>query len=192
MPNWPSAVTKILALLLCLAAAAPVSAVEPPGEVSVREARLLRQNDQYALDAEIDYPLPPAVREALSNGVAIAWVVQLKLKRARRLLWDETVLNERVYYRMRYHALSKLYQVRQDSTGTPRYFATLDAAVQALGRIRQLNIAPAGRILLGVPYQASLRAYLDFEALPLPLRSVAYLQPQWHLDSAWYRWTFAE
>lgn len=161
-------------------------------EFTVLDARLLRQKDSYSLNADIDYRLPPAVREALGNSVPISLVVQLKVRRDRRLLWDETVLNEYVRYRLRYHALSKLYQIQQEGSGSVRNFATLDAAVQALGSIRQLSIVSAERFMLGITYKASLRAYLDFEALPLPLRSVAYLNPQWHLDSPWFRWTFAE
>lgn len=181
---------KWLALALWLAC--PALAWAETGEFSVREARLLRQNDNYVLHADIDYHLPLAVREALDNSVPITLVVQLKVKRDRRLMWDETVLNEWIRYRLRYHALSKLYQVQQEGSGTPRNFATLDAAIQALGSIRQLSIAPADRIMLGITYKAGLRAYLDFEALPLPLRSVAYLKPEWQLDSPWYQWTFAE
>lgn len=193
---------RLCALTLWLAGAL---AWAGPDEFTVQEARLKRQGEDYVLHADINYRLPPAVQEALGNSVPITLVVELKVQRGRRLLWDEAVLKEQLRYRLRYHALSKLYQVeacplrlrlgagsepcRRDSGN---HFATLDAAVQALGSIRELNLAPADRFMLGITYKARLRAYLDFEALPLPLRSVAYLKPQWHLDSPWYRWTFAE
>lgn len=179
----------LLALALLLSATLVCAGAD---EFTVREARLLRQNDSYSLDADIDYRLPPAVREALGNSVPIVLVVQLKVRRDRRLMWDETVLNEYVRYRLRYHALNKQYQIQQEGSGSPRNFATLDAAIQSLGAIRQLAIASADRFMLGITYKANLRTYLDFEALPLPLRAVAYLNPQWHLDSPWHRWTFAE
>lgn len=160
------------------------------GGFDVRQARLLRQADAYIIDADIDYQLPPAVQEALANNVPITLVVELKVQRTRRLQWDETVLDEKLRYRLRYHALSKRYQVQLLSAGNPRSLPTLEAAVHALGSIREFNIAAADRFMLGVLYKARLRAYLDFEALPLPLRAVAYLNPQWHLDSPWYRWSF--
>lgn len=182
-------IKPVFALILCLSAGL---AWAGSNELTVQEARLTLQDDSYVLHADIDYRLPLAVQEALSNSVPITLVVELKVLRARRMLWDETVLKEQLRYRLRYHALSKLYQVQQEGSGSPHNFATLDAAVQALGSIRELSIAPADRFMLGVAYKAQLRAYLDFEALPLPLRSVAYLKPQWHLDSPWYRWTFTE
>ncbi|MCI0653725.1 MAG: DUF4390 domain-containing protein [Methylococcaceae bacterium] len=30
---------------------------------------------------------------------------------------------------------------------------------------------------------------LDIESLPLPLRSIAYLIPQWHISSGWHTWS---
>nr|WP_054773871.1 DUF4390 domain-containing protein [Methylogaea oryzae] len=137
-------------------------------EFTVLDARLQLQKDGYSLSADIDYRLPPAVREALGNSVPITLVVQLKVKRERRLLWEETVLNEYVRYRLRYHALSKLYQIQQEGIGGSRNFATLDAAVQALGSIRQLSIASADRFMLGITYKAGVRA--TWISKPCPCR----------------------
>ena len=37
-------------------------------------------------------------------------------------------------------------------------------------------------------YEGALRAWLDIEALPAPLRLLAYLSDDWPLTSEWYTW----
>jgi hypothetical protein len=37
-------------------------------------------------------------------------------------------------------------------------------------------------------YDAILRFKLDIESLPLPLRLVAYLSPEWYLETEPYQW----
>jgi hypothetical protein len=37
-------------------------------------------------------------------------------------------------------------------------------------------------------YEGALRARLDIEALPAPLRVFAYLSDDWRLTSEWYTW----
>jgi hypothetical protein len=37
-------------------------------------------------------------------------------------------------------------------------------------------------------YRGRLRARLDIEALPSPLRPLAYVSPSWHSTGEWYEW----
>ncbi len=69
-----------------------------------------------------------------------------------------------------------------------RTFATRDAAIGAIGEVRQLPVVAASALEPGRPYLLSLRAALDIEALPLPLRPRAYLSQDWNLSSEWSRW----
>lgn len=39
-----------------------------------------------------------------------------------------------------------------------------------------------------VAYQVHMKAELDIEELPLPLRPIAYLRPAWKLGSSWTKW----
>ena len=40
-------------------------------------------------------------------------------------------------------------------------------------------------------YTLAIRAKLDIEALPAPLRPVAYVSPSWRMSSGWYEWNLA-
>ena len=41
-------------------------------------------------------------------------------------------------------------------------------------------------------YLVRMRAHLDIETLPAPLRPVAYTSPSWHLNSGWTTWTITQ
>lgn len=177
--------------LLCLLLPARGGAMAADAFNIVR-GELLKQDKGYALRADVDYHFTAPVLKALRNGVPLALVAQVRVMRPRRWWPDGTLTEERLHYRLRYHALAKQYQVRAGESGVQQNFVSLAAALGALGRIRHPLGLKAGQILLGQNYPAQLRVFLDLEELPLPLRAVAYFTPRWHLESAWHSWTYAE
>ena len=67
---------------------------------------------------------------------------------------------------------------------------TQQEALKSLGSLNDLrltltNVAPADN------YSVDVRASLDIEALPTPLRPVAYTSFAWHLNSGWTTWKVA-
>ena len=182
----------LLALgLLCLLLPARGGAATADFFTIVR-AELLKQDQSYALRADVDYHFTEPVLKALRNGVPLTLVAQLQIMRPRRLWPDTTLTEERLRYQLRYHALAKLYQVQTEESGAQQNFVSLPAALAALGRIRHPLDLKAAQIFLGQNYPVRLRVFLDLEELPIPLRTVAYFTPRWHLRSAWHSWTYAE
>lgn len=147
---------------------------------------------KYVLNADIDYQFSPRANDALKHGVPLTLVVKIRVNRYRRLIWNKTIFSENMIYRLSYHALRKRYRVYDDSQGAHRYFVTLQSAVEAMGQIRDLPVLIPGDVESGTEYDAKIKVFLDIESLPLPLRSIAYLIPQWHISSGWYKWRLDE
>ena len=61
-------------------------------------------------------------------------------------------------------------------------------AVEALGTIADFPLLDAYLLEGEKHYMLYVRARLDIEALPSPLRPLAYLSSLWRLESEWYRW----
>jgi hypothetical protein len=93
------------------------------------------------------------------------------------------LVDRRLRSTLRYHPLSGLYQLHQLDSDHVQQFATREAAVQALGTLRDLALLPLRQLTPGRSYEVRLETYLDLEALPLPLRPLAMLTPSWHLES---------
>ncbi|CAL1238934.1 DUF4390 domain-containing protein [Candidatus Methylocalor cossyra] len=157
----------------------------------VLKAELVPATHDYLLNAEVDYQFSEAVIEALEHGVPLTLVIRFKVHRHRDYWLDETVFSESRRLRIRFHPLAKSFQILPEASGIPQNFASFAAMLDALGSIRGWRVLPRELIEPGQEYWASLAVHLDIEALPLPLRPVAYVSPSWYLSSPWFRWRIA-
>ncbi len=166
-----------LALWAGLAAAA---------EIAVREASVEVVNGMYTVGAGIDYRFSPEVLGALDSGIRLTMLVEVEIRQARRFVWDTAVARVVRSYRLQRHELAKQYVVEDTTSGQRRNFPTLDAAIAALGHGAPIPVVDRAQLQEGATYYARLRASLDIDALPAPLRPVAFLSPSWRLSSDWY------
>lgn len=143
------------------------------------------EDGMYQLDAAIQYRLTDQVLEALRNGVRLTLLVHVQVRREGAWIWQDDAYAARLRFSIHYHALASLYQVEDIYHDTREDFATLNAALGHLGRIHDLPLLAPERLAPGSEYQARLKASLDVDSLPLPLRPVAYLSPSWNLSSDW-------
>jgi hypothetical protein len=157
----------------------------------VMRAELVPLDDQYVLNADIDYRFSDPAIDALKNGVPLTLVLRVKIYRDSAFWWSRAEVNERREFRVRYHSLTKLFQLVQEESGALHNFVSFNALLEYMGAIRGLPVVPAERIHHGERYRARVAVDLDIESLPLPLRPVAYVTPAWYLSSPWYRWSFA-
>ena len=146
------------------------------------------EDDVVFLNARIDYALSPEAVEALESGVPLTMVVDIEVHRDRRWWWDKKVAALQQRYQLLYHALSNQYIVRNLNSGAQRSFPERGAAQAALGDIEALPMLDRNLLDPQAGYWARIRASLDIEALPAPMRPLAYISSEWRLDSNWYSW----
>lgn len=156
--------------------------------VVVKNAEIVVQNDSYALSADIDYRLSARAKEALQNGVPLYWDIHIKTLQHRDYFWDLTLINTNIRYRIQYHALLNMYRVRNEGSGELYNFSTLSAAQDSMSTIRDFRVLDKTLYVPGKRYFVGIKVTLDRDALPLPLRPIAYTNPQWYLSSDWTLW----
>jgi hypothetical protein len=154
----------------------------------IRLAETQLEEGVYRLRARIDYELSDTAVQALRNGVPLTFLVEIGIYRQRSYLWDDRVATVRQRYRLEYHALSERHIVTNLNTGAGRVHQSLEDALSAIGRIEDFPLLDGGLLRGGARYLGEIRASLDLEALPMPLRALAYLNPQWRLASKSYAW----
>lgn len=177
----------LLAAIALVAALFP-RAMQASEYARVRSGEVRLVDGVYQVDARIEYRLSPAAREALDSGVALELLVEVEVERQRWWWWDETVARDVRRFRVQYHALSERYVLTAVAGGESRSFTALGALFGEFGRIDGLTVIEADRLDGGENYVVRLRAGLDVDALPRPLRTVAYISPQWRLTSDWQSW----
>jgi len=154
----------------------------------VKEVETRVEDGTYLLNARIDYRLTPEVLEALENGVPLVMLVHVQVRRSDAWIWEESVLDLQLRYTIRHRPLSDTYEVFRLPGTKGRSFVTREAAIAALGEIRDLHLIDQDRLAPDEAHEVQIKAALDIEELPLPLRPMAYLRPSWNLASGWTKW----
>lgn len=174
------------ALLLVWALTATTQAV---AEFKVQDVRTWNNGGSLMMDASIDYGFSEDALEALDNGVPLTLEVHVQLRNSNAWVWDESLVDQRLRYAIRYKPLSERYLVTQLPGDDGRSYVTRDAAIVALGEVEGLQLVSLERLQKEEgPYEIQIRASLDIEELPLPLKPIAYLYPSWKLSSGWTKW----
>ncbi len=172
-----------LGLLLILMSVAPLSRA---AEFKIEHARARLSQGIYLVNANIRYNLTEPVEKALRNSVPLTFVLTMEVRRPWLWWWDETVASLDQRYRLQYHALARQFVVTNLNNDALQSFPTLDAALDFIGKIRRFPLLDRSLLDSTEHYRLWLRASLDIEALPAPLRPVAYLSSAWRLGSDWY------
>ena len=173
-----------LPLLLFMLHAAAES---PDAGFEVRSVHTRLVDGVYLLDADIDFDFSDESLEALHSGVPLTVAVEMEVLR-ERLLVDDRIARVAALYQLHVHALSGQYVVTALATGSTRTFPTYPEAVAELGRLRDFPLFDAALLDDDEAYRLRMRASLDIEALPSPMRLIAYFDSLWRLSSNWYSW----
>ena len=177
----------LLGLLLSLGATAAAAEVRD-SSFQVQQARSLLVDGVYRISAQVEYKLGDQALEALLHGVPLVLEIRIQVTRQREWLWDEQVAQLRQRYQLRYHALSERYLLHSFYTGVQQSYHVLEDALQAIGTLYDLPLLDARLLAPDGQYQLRLRADLDIEELPTPIRLWAYLSSGWGVKSDWYTW----
>lgn len=175
-------------LLLCIALAVLPGVSAKATGFMIRSAETRLQKQVHLLDARIDYGLSEEAQEALRSGIPIIILLDVEVELERRWWWDKTVATLQQGYLLLYHALSEKYIVNHLNSGAQHDYTSLAATLAALGHIEGLPLIDAGLLQKDNRYRVRLRARLDIESLPAPMRPLAYISNDWQLASDWYSW----
>jgi len=174
-------------LLLAVLLLGVVAALSAKGfDVSQVDTRLA--DDTYVMDAQIDYDFSERALEALDNGVPLTMEVHVQVRPRDDWLWHSSLVDQRLRYRIRYKPLSERFLVSRLPGESGRTYVTREAAIAALGEIKGLQLLNRDRLEADRSYEVQIKASLDIEELPLPLRPMAYLYPSWKQSSKWTKW----
>lgn len=165
---------------------------DDPGHFEVRSANVELLGNVYFLSARIDYRLSTDARSAVESGLPVTLRVEIQVLNRRPIWMDTEAWSLEQLYQLEYHALTERYIARNLNGGDQASFATLFAALNFLGRIDKLPVIDSALIDPDRRYDFRIRAVLDTEQLPGPLRLLAFWRRDWSLGSEWYRWRLAD
>ncbi len=178
-----------LVATLLLAPREGVRADALDGVLEVRSAYVDVDHSVFQLHARIEYPMTPAIRAALRDGVTLAFDLDTRVTRERHLWFDATVVELTLRRELAYHTVSDRYVVRDVRTGDQQSFPTLDGALESLGTVDNWPILVEPQVVDGERYRISVRAGIRRGRLPASLRLLLFWTDDWHRVSEWYTWS---
>lgn len=185
MPVFDIVKNSLLSLSLLLL----VSTNSVAAKFNVDTATINKVGNGYSLQASITYTLTPRVKEAVANGVPIVFVKEFKIIQAFPVLgdfwqWENTLWTSQVSFELRFHALTEQYVINDLDTNHHRSFISLEAALDAMGKIDNFTLPPE-YLEETDNLRVYIRSSLDLLALPTPMRPGALISSKWQLESPW-------
>jgi len=177
---------SLCALLLSSSSLSLAAALD--GVLEVRSAYVNISKGVFLLHARIDYPVSETIRSALKDGVTLSFDLDARVDRERRFWFDANIVDLTLRRELTYHAVSDRYVVRDTRSRDQQSFATLDEALDFLGKIDAWPILVEPQ-LDGGSYTISVRAGMRRGHLPASLRAILFWTDDWARVSEWYTWS---
>ena len=162
--------------------------IEREGYFEVRSASTEIVDGVHTLDSRLQLVLSSEALRALESGVTLTIELQLQVIRQRSLLPDDVEAELAVRYELEYLPVSQRYIIRNLNIGDQDSFATLYSALNNLGRVQGLPVIDDALLEPGDDYRIRLRAMLQTQQYPAPLRLLFFWRSEWQLQSEWYEW----
>lgn len=186
--TWASSVILFtLAALVFSSSAVRADALD--GVLEVRSAYVNIDHGVFHLHARIEYPMNPAIRDALRDGVTLAFELDTHVARERRFWFDADIVELTLRRELSYHAVSNRYVVRDARSGYQESFPSLEAALQYLGTVDGWPILVEPQLQQIDRYRVRVRAGIRRGRLPASLRAILFWTDDWHRVSEWYSWS---
>ena len=158
------------------------------GVLEVRSAYVNIDNGVFLLHARIEYPVNPAIRDALRDGVTLTFDLDTRVDRERRFWLNANIVELTLRRELAYHAVSDRYVVRDVKSNEQQSFPTLEEALAYLGKVDGWPILVEPQLNGGM-YVISVRAGVRRGKLPASLRVLLFWADDWHRVSEWYSWS---
>ena len=179
-------VTAVLGIAMMVVRLACADALD--GVLEVRSAYVNIDKGVFLLHARVEYPVGPAIRTALQDGITLVFDLEARVERDHRFWFNSNIVDLTLRRELTYHAVSDRYVVRDVRSGDQITFPTVDEALDYLGRVDAWPILVEPQ-LDGGNYEISVRAGVRRGHLPASLRAILFWTDDWARLSEWYTWS---
>ena len=157
-------------------------------EIHFKNVSLTPLEKSWALNADVQLELSPALEQLVKKGVTLHFVTEFQLTKKRWYWLDNKIVDVQRVSKISYQALTNQYRVTLGTFSLTA--ASLKQALAAVKTIEDWMVVDATAVELKKPYQAAFRIRLDTNQLAKPFQVNAINSKSWNLQSDWYRFEF--
>lgn len=162
--------------------------VNDPGAFEVRTATHELIDGVYYVNALISLRLPSEASNALHSRLPLTIRIEVEFLNRLWFWWDAAEHTVSLRSSLTYYPLTERYVVFNINAGDRVSFESLTAALEFLGRVDRLPVVDAALLDDDRRYDIRVRAVLDTDELPGPLRLLAFWRKDWSIESDWLQW----
>ncbi len=156
--------------------------------INIKSTHAYTEESTYYLDTLFDFNLTEEADKALHHGISLEIHTHFQLRLKRKWLWDKTISEKTIVYRLEHKPLTKNFLTTNLNTGLRNSYSNLDAALSYINSVSRMELFDQSMLLKDKNYIARIRIFLDIGALPSPMRPQAYFSSNWDMSSKWYEW----
>jgi hypothetical protein len=157
-------------------------------EIQFKNVSLTPLEKSWALNANVQLELSPALEQLVKKGVTLHFVTEFQLTKKRWYWLDNKIIDVQRVSKISYQALTNQYRVTLGTFSLTA--ASLKQALAAVKTIEDWVVVDSAMVELKQPYQAAVRIRLDTNQLAKPFQVNAINSKSWNLQSDWYRFEF--
>ena len=105
------------------------------GVLEVRSAYVNIDEGFFLLHARVEYPVSPAIHDALRDGITLTFDLDTRIERDRRFWFNAGVVDLALRRELTYHAVSDRYVVHDTKTATRQTFADPGRCARLPGQV---------------------------------------------------------
>jgi hypothetical protein len=158
--------------------------------VSLESAEVRRTENSLVLATTLALDLSGSVENALSKGIAVSFVTQVRLEKGRWYWYDKVLYQSERQVRLSYLPLTRKWRIQFSETpslgetGLSQQFDSLSSALAVMRKPPEIKLTDTSELDNGAKYEAIYVFKLDTTQLPKPFQLGAALGPEWHLGTS--------
>jgi hypothetical protein len=155
---------------------------------NIKIASFTMQESLLMLDSTIEIDLPKYISKAIDQGFAVPLMFEVEVLKYSQFWLDEKLLSLKQQYQLHYLPMLSSYAIFDVNADQRMYFNSRQQAIRYLKVIYAYPMFDIENINQSGQVYARMRAGIDVDELPLPLKSSFYWNNDWDLQSDWFEW----
>jgi len=156
--------------------------------IDVESKHTYIEDSTYYLDTSFNLSLTEEADKALRHGIPLEIHIYYQLRLKREWLWDKTISEKKIIYKLEHRPLTKNFLTINLNTGIRSSHSNLDAALNQISSVSKMKLFDKNLLRQDEVYTSRIKTYLDISALPSPMRPQAYFSSNWKIASDWVEW----
>ena len=147
-------------------------------KIVIKDVVISNENGENYVSFNQDISLDFTIREAIDNGIPLAFKIRLDIVEKNDILPTKTIKREVRYYQIEYKSLRKIYKIT-DINDEKYEYKNMGEAIKKIIKVKNFKFSFIDRNL---DYELWLTVSLDRKKLPKPLQ-VNYFDRTWFMTS---------